>query len=215
MIVDPISANAFSVVIVGAWNPAIFSPEWAKEFLAHDKTRDVVLAIPMPMPMANLPTRLTVDGINLYASKDALMVDCVEYNEVFIDVCASKFQQLSELLPHTPVNAVGVNFKFLGTLDDSPSLADLFTFSDAGMIDSTQYALSESLIKRTYKLQNATTLNLSLSTFSDTLRIEFNFHTDVRRMSEIAVKTTAEQIRMARGQAIQFLQDVYSIELDT
>lgn len=208
----PSSTDAFNVIVVGAWNPAIFAPEWAKEYLADDKTREVVLAI--PFPPGNLPPRLTVDNINLYPSTEALMVDCVEYNDAAIDRCTRKFQQLAELLPHTPVNAIGINFRFSGDLEDSDMLSSLFTFSDAGMIDSTRYRLSGAIIKRGFRLADSTILNLSLDNSSDNLRVEFNFHTDVQRMSEIAAKTSAEQIRAARNQSFQFLSDVYGIELD-
>lgn len=213
MILAPSSADAFNLIVVGAWNPAIFSPEWAKEHLAQDATHDVILAI--PMAFTNRPPRLTVEGINLYPSELALMVDCVEYNDAAIDACASKFQKVAELLPHTPVNAVGLNFRFWGELDDSEVLADIFTFCDAGMIDSAQFGLSGALIKRAFKLADSTILNLSLDTSFGNLRVEFNFHTDIRRISEAAAKTTAEQIRMARDKALKFLHDVYIIELDT
>lgn len=210
----PSSAEAFNVIVVGAWNPAIFSPEWAKEHLAQDKMLDVILAIPM-MPLANMPPRLTVEGVNLYPSETALMLDCAEYNNASIEMCASKFQKVANLLPHTPVNAVGINFRFLGDLDDSEVLADLFTFSDAGKIDSTQFGLSGTLIKRTFKLPDSTALNLSLDTSLGNLNVEFNFHTDIRRISEAVAKTSAEQICMARDKAVQFLRDVYNIELET
>lgn len=213
MILAPSNADAFNVIVVGAWNPAIFSPEWAKEHLAQDKTLDVILAI--PMPLTSRPPRLTVEGVNLYPSEAALMVDCVEYNDAAIDACASKFQKVAELLPHTPVNAVGINFRFWGDLDDSEELANLFTFSDAGKIDSAKFCLSGALIKRAFKLSDSTILNLSLDTSFGNLRVEFNFHTDIRLISEAAVKTSSEQIRMARDKALLFLHDVYGIELDS
>lgn len=207
----PSSSNdAFNVVAIGSWNPAIFSPEWAKEHLADDKTRDVILAI--PMPMGSVPPRLTVDGVNLYPSPTLLMADCVEYGDVSIDACARKLQMLSELLPHTPVSAIGVNFRFVGDLDDNEILAALFAFGDAGRI-STRFVASGSMIKRAFKLSDGTVLNLTLDTFSDGLRVEFNFHTDVRKMADLVAKTSGQQIRAARDIAQNFLRDVYGIEL--
>lgn len=212
MKLPPTSNDAFNVVAIGAWNPSIFSPEWAKEHLADDKDREVIMAI--PMPMGNLPPRLTVDGVNLYPSSVALAVDCVEYNDVSIEACGAKINKIAELLPHTPINAVGVNFRFWGDLDDSEVLADLFTFSDAGRI-KTQFVTSGALIKRAFRLSDSTILNLSIDTFSEHLLVEFNFHSDVRRMADFAAKTSAERIRSTRDQARAFLLDVYDIEIGT
>jgi hypothetical protein len=212
MRLPPSSGDAFNVILVGAWNPAIFLPEWAKEHLADDKAKDVILAI--PMQFGNAPPRLTVDAVNIYPSSGALMMDCVEYNDPTIDACARKLSQISQLLPHTPVNAVGVNFRFWGDLNDSDLLAGLFTFGDAGRVDSAIYGLTGALVKRAFRISDTTTLNLSMDSSSAGLRVEFNFHSDVRRLSEAVNRTSAEQIRMARDQSVQFLHDVYGIDLD-
>lgn len=213
MKISPSSADAFNVIIIGAWNPAIFTPEWAKEHLTDDKQREVVLAI--PMPLTNLPPRLTVDDINMYPSDSALVIDCAQYSDSALDTCSKKIQRVAELLPHTPVNAVGVNFRFWGELEDSAALAELFTFCDAAKIDSSQYKLTGAAIKRSFAITSNTVINLSLDSSSNNLRVEFNFHTDVRRLSEVAEKTLAGQIRENRDKALGFLHAVYGVDIDS
>jgi len=212
MKLPPSSSDAFNVILVGAWNPSIFLPEWAKEHLADDKNRDVVLAI--PMQFGNAPSRLTIDAVNLYPSTGALMMDCVEYNDASIDAGARKLTQVAQLLPHTPVNAVGVNFRFWGDLNDSDLLAGLFTFGDAGRVDSSRYGLTGALVKRAFRVSDKTTLHLSMDSSAAGLRVEFNFHSDVRRLAEAVDRASAGEIRAARDQSIQFLHDVYGIDLD-
>lgn len=211
MKVPPTSNDAFNVVAVGAWNPAIFSPEWAKEHLADDKARDVIMAI--PMPLGNLPPRLTIDGVNLYPSPGVLAADCVEYSDASIDGCGEKIKKISDLLPHTPIKAVGINFRFWGDVGDSDILSELFAFSDAGRIPAT-YVANGALIKRAFRLPEESILNVTIDTFSERLQVEFNFHSDVKTMAAVAAMTTAHKIRSARDHAIRFMRDVYAVEIE-
>lgn len=204
--------EAFNIVLIGSWNPAIFSPEWTKQNLADDLEREVVLAIPIQM-MA-MPPRLTVDNINIYPSTQALGIDCADYDDIALDVCSRKLERLATLLPHTPVTAVGVNFRFVDSLGDNLALARLFTFDDAGKIDSVEYTLATTLIKRAYILPDSTILNFSIEAQSDQLRIEFNFHTDIKSLSEVPQLTKLARIKKYRAQAISFMDIVYDVQMD-
>lgn len=211
MIVPTSSSDAFNLVAIGAWNAAIFSPEWAKKNIADDQERDVILAIPMQMGLA---PRLTVDGVNIYPSLQAIVFDCAVFGGDAVDSCVRKFHKISELLPHTPISAVGVNFRYFGSLLESELLAELFAFGDAGKIDAGVFSLSSAVIRRTFNLAGGGTLNLSIDSLPDQLKIEFNFHDEVSTLAEAAEKTTVERVRTIREQSVKFLSEVYGIELD-
>lgn len=212
MKIPPTSSDAFNIIALGAWNPAIFSPSWVKEHLANDQSAEVVLAF--PMPGNENPPRITVEGIYIYPSPHLLMLDCVTYNESSIDTCASKIERISELLPHTPVTAVGLNFRFLGSVDDSEVLAELFAFSDAAHIDADTYKASSASIRRAFGVDDSTTLNLSIDTSSSGLKIEFNFHSNINSIVELRRQTDAARIRSRREAVVEFLHNVYDIELE-
>lgn len=211
MRVPPSSSDAFNIVSVGAWNPAIFSPEWAKQHLALDQEREVVLAIPMQLA---LPPRLTVDDVNIYPGPNSLVLDCVSYSDAGADACVTKFHRLANLLPHTPVTATGINFRFWGEMAESAALADLFAFSDAAHVDAGTYELLEASIKRSYSIEDGTKLNLKITSLPEQVRIEFNFHADVHSLGEAAERVTLNQLQKYRQKAIEFLETVYDITLD-
>lgn len=188
-----------------------FSPEWAKNYLADDKKKDVVLAIPMQM---TLPPRLTVDEVNLYPSAQSLMIDCVEYGSHSMEACSNKLNLIASLLQHTPVTAIGINFRFAFNIAESPLLIELFSFNDAARLDSAKYRLKSSIVKRTFALHDSTMLNLSIESNADQLLCEFNFHSDIRQLSEIIDKTTANRIESCRIQALEFINNVYDIDLN-
>lgn len=171
----------------------------------------MLLAIPMQM---GFPPRLTVDDVNLYPAANVLTLDSVTYSEQGIDACVRKFARLAELLPHTPINGVGINFRYWGDLHDSDALAELFTFGDAGRIDAGSFNIVSSAVKRTFTLKDMTQLNLTLESLPGQTRIEFNFHADVRALEEAAQKVVIDRVRALRKQAEEFLQTVYAIELD-
>jgi hypothetical protein len=211
MRVPPSSSDAFNIVFVGAWNPAIFSPEWAKANLALDTEHEVVLAIPMQLA---LPPRLTVDDVNIYPGPNSLMLDCVTYNDASADACVAKFHRLAELLPHTPVTAMGINFRFWGEMAENAALAELFAFADAAHIDAGTYGLIEASIMRSYSLEDGTKLNLKINSLLEQVRIEFNFHSDVRSLGEAAERISEQKLRDFRQQAIALLDAVYKVALD-
>lgn len=211
MRVPPSSSDAFNIVSVGAWNPAIFTPEWAKENLALDKEREVILAIPMPLAS---PPRLTVDDINIYPGPNTLLLDCVSYSNAAAESCVTKFHRLAELLPHTPVTAAGINFRFLGEISESATLTDLFAFSDAARIDSGTYALKEASIKRSYSIEDGATLNINIISLPHQVRLEFNFHVEVRSLGEASNRITVDRLQEFHQKAIMFMDTVYGIALD-
>jgi len=60
-------ANSFSIVVLGAWNPSIFTPEWIVNNLAESEECDVQVAFPIDDPTA--PRRMTFDGITLFPGR--------------------------------------------------------------------------------------------------------------------------------------------------
>jgi hypothetical protein len=206
------STSAFNINVIGAWNQAIFSPEWVKANLAEDKERDVMMAMSFPVTAA--PVRITVDSINIYPSAQILTLDAATVSDELMATCASKFRQIAALLPHTPVTGMGINFRFVGSVDDSAGLAELFTFPDAGNIDAAVFRAVSASIKRGFALADGRTLFLTLENANGMLTVEFNFHGDVRTVEEMSNYLTPERPVQLKKMAIDFLSNVYDIDLE-
>ena len=204
--------EAFNLVVLGAWNPAVFSPEWAKENLADDKTKEVVLSIAMPAGV--IPNRLTIDDVNLYVSPASLIIDYISYSASKLESSFSKLSQICDLLKHTPVSAVGINFRYVGNISENAELLNLFSFSDAAKINSSEFQLYETVIRRSFKLQDTTTLNLTIESKSDQLRFEFNYHSEIKNLAELNAKMSVEKANLYKEHSIKFLADVYEITLE-
>lgn len=183
------SSEAFSIIVVGSWNPAIFSPQWVKLNLATDQTKEVVMAY--PMPFNPLPPRVSVEEVNIYPSPQMLAMECITYSDDALVECCTKIQKVCELLPHTPVTAVGINFRFSCTFEESAALTSVFSFPDAANIDAGKYAAVGSLVKRAFRLNDSGVLNLGLEMDNgQDVRVEMNFHSDVTNATQVSEKSS-------------------------
>lgn len=205
--------EAFNVIIVGQWNPAIFSPTWVQNNVAAVAGAEVTMAL--ALGQVTMPPRLTVEKTNLYPSLHSLVFDCIELTDSALEDCAAKIGKIAHTLPHTPVQGVGINFRFHGNIDESVEFADLFTFSDAAGIDAQVYAPVSAAVKRSFRLQGDDDLNLTVEhNPGGAIRCEFNFHTTTGTMAVIAEKVSAVRLKGLRQQAADFLRQAYNVEVN-
>ncbi|MGN7105152.1 hypothetical protein ACTHR6_26295 [Ralstonia holmesii] len=207
--------QAFNLIAIGAWNPAIFSPQWTKSHLVADPAQEVVMAIPMAFPGGGgAPPRLTLGNVNLYPSAATLILDCVQFDDESLRAVGQTFGTVCDLLPHTPITAIGANFRYTGKIADEPQLAELFLFSDSRRIDADKYRSTGALIRRSYRLEDGGILNLVEESVGTDVRVEFNFHFDVTSAAEAKLKAAPELILAKKAEAIAFLENAYEIELE-
>lgn len=207
----PDSNEAFNIAVIGMWNPAIFSPQWVKEHLSSDPMQEVTLAFALG---SNNSVRVTVDGINIFPAQNMCVLNCIEPNDDGISLCAEKILSICELLPHTPVTALGFNFRYVGKLDDSQSLMQLFNFNDIANIDSEKFKAAGSSVKRTFRLSENDLLNISFDLNEDVVRVEFNYHSDVTSIQSLKEKVTPQRALDLKKETLKFFADVYDIEVD-
>lgn len=205
------STEIFNIVVVGTWNTSIFSPQWAKENLANDQEKEVVLAIPALFNMS--PNRLTVDDVNIYPSTFTLMFDCVSFSDASIQSCVDKVKKISNLLSHTPVSGLGINFKFIVGDEESATLSNLFNFDDSVKIDSNKFIGLGAGIKRSFGYREGFILNITVDKLPQGYQIEFNFHFDAKKLNEIENCLTRCSPNKLRIEAIEFMKNVYGVEL--
>ncbi|MFS2214056.1 hypothetical protein ACCD08_06070 [Telluria sp. Tellsp104] len=207
------SSEAFNIAVVGAWNPAIFSPQWVKENIADDQSKDVFMAFAFANAVP-MPPRVTVDNINIYPSNQSLSLDCALYSDEHALTCTKKIRKICELLSHTPVSAIGFNFRFHAKIEESDVLTDLFTFADIAKIDAKKYSPGPSSVKRNFQLGNSEFLNLAIEYLPEYVRFEFNFHSDLKSMTEIFDRVAGEKFLEKKAQALEFLNSVYELQLE-
>lgn len=101
-----VELSGISVVAAGAFNPAIFHPLWfaEKELLARNASEE---ALDKEFIAARDLAGFTADWLSVQVTQDQLVLSTVEEGREFDlrDLAKAVF----DLLPETPVNAVGLN----------------------------------------------------------------------------------------------------------
>ena len=172
--------ESFSIVILGGWNPQIFSNEWMSANLDLPKDTEIITSIPMNNPA--LPHRIELPNAFLYPSHDRIKVTTNGQtidNMLYISRLCKK---ILSLLTHTPVNGIGINFGFITEQTDD-LLADKIDISDSTELES-QYNVLNTEISRALKYNSKVRLNFKTVFSTTSSVITINFHQDTKDIKE-------------------------------
>lgn len=106
----------WNVVVLGAWNRAIFTPQWIAEFLFEvPKNRPVEVEVPLSVPT---PPKVKHEGIAVSVGAGVLEVSAEPCDFGTLErACICACRALTEL-PRTPVTAAGFNLRYRS--DEAP-----------------------------------------------------------------------------------------------
>jgi len=94
-----------SIVLVGKFNPAIFSPAW---FAKNGIITEGELKVADTQVVHKQVTRFTADHLTISAQPERFTLETT--SEPIIRVADMVLQTFRDLLSHTPINAVGINY---------------------------------------------------------------------------------------------------------
>ena len=192
-----------TLVIAGAWNPAIFSLEWIATKILGKKENDT-LKFTHVFDSAG-DSIFYFDEIGIHASVDRLGIYCndLEYTEKAEETCL----KILDLLSHTPVTGVGVNRMFHQENCDAEIIDKMQTKEN---INTFRKVISQQL-KTSIEFQPRITLNFERTLQAGNVTFNFNYHHAV-----IDAASASEQVRGAIerccNDAFSFLKEVYGID---
>ncbi|MDT4289563.1 hypothetical protein RO575_08330 [Methylomonas sp. MO1] len=202
--------GSYNIVIVGAWNPSIFNPQWINKNLL---TEGEEATIAFPLNDTSLPVQISIPNIKLYPSAQRLEIKPDNENSSGLEFAIDIGKKIATLLEHTPVSGIGFNFSFEDT-DDIDTISSKFDLLDSTAIDANTYKLKQTIVQRIYELDSRQILNLSISYNMNSIRADFNFHFDVSNLSDV-ISILDEKTAIQRiAQATDFIKNVYEIDLD-
>lgn len=200
--------TGFNILTIGRWNPAVLSPQWIRSNVIDS---EVTFAI--PIDDSGAPPRLSFSNIHLFPTIRYLDARPAEVQENAFSTVGETVSKIIELLRHTPISAIGINFRFVEVAHPE-SLAPNFQFDDAARIPHDKYSMLTSTIIRSFQLKNDDTLNLSLIHDGQEMSVEFNFHTDSSDLATIQSKLTTENINARLEEAKLFMEASYGLTLE-
>lgn len=195
----------WTIVTVGQWNPHIFSPQWVGNNLFHVPTVETELAV----GPAFTNVRYHTPNLILIPSPDRLIVGLKNFEDATLGLMETTVKNVLQLLTHTPVSGLGINFGFI---EDEPAaqLLRSFELTDTGQIGDAGYRVQATSVTRQIVGETATFL-LKMTYEDGKVRFHFNFNHPI---------TTAEQgARLLQGRVIEcrnlaaaFLDAVFNLQ---
>jgi len=200
--------DEFNTVVTGGWNPAVFNPEWV--------TQNLVVADEAKLEMGFMPGqtfyRISVPGVMIEPRRDRLIVMARGTPRNWTAAAEAAAKAL-DLLSHTPVRAVGVNFGYM-VADPSEELRSVLNLSDRDRVAAAGGEVRTVRVIEQIMLTDRT-LNLTLSGApSGGIQIRANFHQD-----SAAVKPWAQWIRATVSEGLEqtlltFLEKAYGLRVE-
>jgi hypothetical protein len=201
-----------SLVVAGAWNPAILTPAWVLRFgLARpDSQEQVQVAMLAGQGVVFDFPRYTLPEFSYIVRPDTLIITPPAQTTAFAiieDVAAA----MLENLPHTPVNGIGHNFEFR---DANPQHGALTVFTEAsqGVADHApgDWATVGTMINSSFRCGNGTTFANVQRQFDGTnIIVKFNFHHPIATVEQ-ALQVLRGQGHPRMGQSFETARDLVS-----
>jgi hypothetical protein len=195
-----------TLVITGLWNPAIFQPPW------------------VAVTLLNVPPGADINFVEVFEAPGKVTHYFGDIGigvppgrlELFANVRADeKWTELENLalkilatLPHTPIQGLGINFRFEDDDPDPEAVDKLWTHEGL----ETRFEVVASAIRSRLKFEDCE-LGLAREITDGKFVVDFNFHhpdVTVETITKILSGSIAERLKRATA----LLLDVYGFEVE-
>lgn len=211
-----LQSSETALVIAGAWNSAILTPEWVmRHCLGAQPGAEQRVQAEIPAGFAgtfDFP-RFTIGDFSYTARPDALIISPARSSEANIQIVEALARQALETLSHTPIGGMGHNFEFLDEHPD-PAVLEVFTRSHRDLSDVAPvgWQVQSSAIGTAFQVEGRT-VNLQRIFRDGRLTVKFNFHHQVANAQACAsiIRREHGEASMYQNLAIakQLVEDIY------
>jgi hypothetical protein len=198
-----------TLVIVGAWNQAIFTEPWVQaNIFAGPETVNMEVSA----SAQGLIPRFSGGAFRLIVGPDRLVWTPTHFRDDTIGEMEEGAKRLLGKLAVTPIHAVGINFGFevrdaAGPLRLALETGDARTLTDSGI------QVESMLVKRTFKL-GGRTLNFAITRVGDgPTQLDLNFHQQVDG-AKVAGAHLDGALLKSKGDALDLLERLYELKLE-
>ena len=158
-----------SVVVLGAWNPAIVQPTW---LLQHAIVKKPPAAPALQIQPLTRAFRFELAGLEWNISDSRLQL----VSRQKMRNCGTYAGKVLAILKHTPIQAVGTNFTFFGDEAEWPNKAIVPTPLPVAMAEGKPLSFALTTWQGAADLGKDTLLNITVAKNESTIVVSFNFH---------------------------------------
>jgi hypothetical protein len=202
-----------TLVVAGAWNPAILTPEWfLRNGLRRPAGEQIRVQVQTPVGaglVVDVP-RFTIEGITMVARPDALiLIPAGSFEAATLGRIESAARHVLEALNHTPIGGVGYNFEFIDEEPADPFL-EPFTRANLSMADHLPdgWAVNGTGLMTSYVVGEAQ-VNVQRQYRDNQLAVKFNFHYGATSAGAAAGLLDGSRMAANYRTALQLVQAIY------
>jgi hypothetical protein len=191
-----------NIVIAGKWNKYIFTTDWVMRYLLPDET--LQMEIPLNIDGSH---RISSGKIRILLQDNRLSLIAIKQDDDTLEMIQAIAIKLTDYLPHTPVNAFGINFNYFEPINDT--LAKLLVLSDTEKYIEKKIETLNIQHRRCFKIDDKT-INLYITNDMTNVAFEINYHYDVSSLLDVKEKINSNSILDLKNHSIELLKEVYS-----
>ena len=176
-----------TLVIAGAWNPAIVTPQWiGGNVLGLPRDKDFKVNVQLPVQGLSFVPRYAFEDLTIHAQPDSLVFALDASRPEQVNKSFATAAGILGLLQHTPVAGIGINFSYALDAADGPMTAAFKTGETVGgLSDDANYSVLQQNYKLGLKLSDHI-LNLEVTKVMQELKLALNHHFDCSSATKAA-----------------------------
>ncbi|MCK9412116.1 MAG: hypothetical protein M0Q53_07425 [Prolixibacteraceae bacterium] len=156
-----------STVIVGSWNPRIFTPKWIKINLFGLNDGEEIQGM---VNFEEMDFGFHYHGINLFPKANLVEVTFDGYDMNKAELASSIINKILELLPQTPIKALGVNIRYVLNKQDPNIFIQTINNISCSFGEFELNQIKQSQNQENYQI------NIISDILKDNIQSNFNFH---------------------------------------
>ena len=207
-----VSLDGWNLIILGGWNPRIFTPEWLLRHVyevGDSNIEGTQLKVEFPLEPGK-PYRYSASGVRITPSLTRVMFEPLDPGEATLQLMERATIALLRTLPHTPVSAFGINFKFVDEHPEKDVVA-LFPTDDIRAFAVIGDEVTEQSLGRETQLDQCR-LRVALTLGAQGIVASLNFHRVAEGCNQ-ALELLANTVTADLSKAVRLLTEVYGFEL--
>jgi hypothetical protein len=170
-----------SLVVAGAWNPAILTPAWVIKHGLNKEESKCKVQVFLPAAAQGIVfewPKYTLADLSFIVRSDAFVLLPPEHNTENFEFLQEIASRILKALPHTPITGVGHNFEYR---EQNPSAKDLKVFTDSrqDLADEMPAGWEATTALVAASFRNATgnvVVNIQRQFDVSAIAMKFNFH---------------------------------------
>ena len=156
-----------STVIIGSWNPRIFTPKWIKTNLLGLSDSQEVQGM---VNFEEMEFGFQHQGVQLFPKANLVEVKFDGYDEKKAELASMTIIKILELLPQTPIKALGVNIRYVLNKKNAIPFVNSINQIHCKFGEFELNQIKQTSLQKNYQI------NIISDILENNIQTNFNFH---------------------------------------